>query len=160
MFFPVVGLTMCACTEFRWMQATVANETGFRLVFEETNYQFRKGRFWTAPGNIAATSEGTFSVCNKLFGVGVDGGIQYRFSADPTSTLVVSIRCQNEFFGDIRCIANFLEDGKESKKATINVDGVATTVCISCAPGNEPKVSIFCENEPPAAATSEAATNA
>lgn len=145
----------------RWIQATIVNETEFRLVFNDTAYQFRSGRFWTAPGNIAANSESTFSVCNKMFGVGVNGSVEYSVTAgQPASSVIVSIRCQNEFFGDIRCTASFLEDGKETKTATINVDGVATNICITCAPGNEPKVTIFGEKEPETAASEPAAAPA
>lgn len=142
------------------MQATVVNETGFRLIFVDTTYQFQRGRFWTAPGNIAANCESTFSLCNKMFGVGVNGAIEYHITADPSSPPVtVSIRCINEFFGDIRCSASFLDDGeKATKTATVTVDGVATNICIICAPGNEPKVTIFCEKDPPAASPDEAAT--
>ena len=149
----------CCMRCHRWMQATVVNETGLRLVFQDTTYQFRTGRFWTAPGNIAANSESTFSLCNKLFGVGVNGTIEYLIAADPASPVTVSINCQNEFFGDIRCSASFLDnDRKATKTATLTVDGVATNICIVCAPGNEPKVTIFCEKDPPAASADATAT--
>lgn len=143
---------MLACTAYihvhcRWLQPTIVNETSFRLTFDDTSYRFQKGRFWAAPGNVAANSESTFSLCNKLFGVGVNGSVQYQLAVNPETSLTVEIQYRNNFFGDILVTANIIHDGNRSKNATVLVDGVETKICVRSAPGNEAKVTVFYEKE-------------
>lgn len=123
------------------MQITIANETDLSLVFDDETYRFNGGRFWTSPGNIAANSESTFSVCNKKFGVGVEGRVTYRLvGPKPSCSIVVS--CVNKLFGDIQLSAGFEENGGALEK-TLNIDGTDTKICISYAPGNEGRITLF-----------------
>lgn len=125
------------------MQITVVNETGLVLKFDDSSYLFRSGRFWTGPGNIEANSESTFSVCNKTFGVGVNGRALYHLSVSPECTVPVLIQYVNEFFGDIRLTANFVLGENLSKETVVKINGNYRKVVVSCAPGCHGKVSLF-----------------
>ena len=145
-------------SKFRWLQSTVVNETDFRLTFDDTNYRFRKGRFWAAPGNVAANGESTYSICNKLFGFGVNGVVRYRLTVNPETTLTIVINYRNEFFGDMLVTANIERDGTTSKETNVLVDGVETKISVRCAPGNEAKITVFYNKETATPKTTEAAT--
>eukprot|EP00731_Ephydatia_muelleri_P007121 Em0003g1369a len=131
----------------RWMQITIVNETGFPLKFDDTSYRFRSGRFWTGPGNVEANSETTFSVCNKTFGVGVNGRALYNLSVSPECTVTVLIQYVNEFFGNIRLTANFVVGENLPKETVVKVNGSYKKVVVSCAPGSHGKVTVFFEEE-------------
>eukprot|EP00731_Ephydatia_muelleri_P013703 Em0007g1013a len=132
-------------SKIRWMQVTIANETDLRLVFDDTSYEFQRGRFWTSPKNIAANSESTFSVCNKKFGVNLDGRVVFRLEGADQSTNIV-VGYVNKFFGNIHLTGRFEGEGA-GRDAILNINGKATKVGISCAPGSEGKITIFYETE-------------
>ena len=132
----------------RWMQVTIVNETEFVLKFDDTSYQFRSGRYWAGAGNVEPNCESTFSVCNKAFGVAVNGSAVYNLAVSPECTVPVRIQYVNEFFGNIRLTANFMHGDNLSKETVVRVDGNYTKIFVSCAPGNHGKVTLFYEKEP------------
>ena len=144
MFLLRMLLNVSRC---RWLQSTVVNETDFRLTFDDANYQFRKGRFWTAPGNVAANSESTYSICNKALGFGVNGVVRYHLAVNPETILTIVINYRNEFFGDMVVTANIERDGASSKETTVLIDGVENTISVRSAPGNEAKITVFYSKE-------------
>lgn len=129
------------------MQVTIVNETGFVMKFDDSSYQFQSGRFWTGAGNVEPNSELTFSVCNKTFGVGVNGRALYHLAVSPESTAPVLIQYVNEFFGNIRLTANFVHGENLSKETVVKINGEYTKIFITCAPGNHGKVTLFYEKE-------------
>ena len=124
---------------------TLANETDLLMVFDDSSYQFHGGRFWTSPCNVAANSESAFSVCNKFFGVGVEGQVTYHLTGQGVSTKIV-ISYRNNFFGDTLLSARFEEEGG-ARDTTLNVEGAEAKICISCVPGSEARITIYYQKE-------------
>ena len=84
--------------KFRWLHATVKNETQFNISFMHT--MFDSGRYWEAPGSIDSFKQMSFSCCNGDHTVltGVSGGNSFRLSLDDKHFLDFALVTRNYLF--------------------------------------------------------------